>query len=128
MKWATDITDADISWCTADPGCTTGPSYLVYVPLVSGATTVQFEGTPSYPENDRWWQIIEAQKITHLYTAPPAIRAFMKGGTEPIEQHDLSSLRWLGTVGEPINPRAWVWYYETIGKEKIGRASCRERV
>ena len=118
MKWVKDIKEDDVFWCTADIGWVTGHSYLVYGPLVSGATTVQFEGTPSYPENDRWWQIIEDQKVTHLYTAPTAIRAFMKGGTDPIEQHDLSSLRWLGTVGEPINPRAWVWYHENIGKER----------
>src|SRR5215211_1691968 len=118
MKWVMDIKEDDVFWCTADIGWVTGHSYLVYGPLVSGATTLQFEGTPSYPENDRWWQIIEDQKVTHLYTAPTAIRAFMKGGTDPIEQHDLSSLRWLGTVGEPINPRAWVWYYENIGKER----------
>jgi acetyl-CoA synthetase len=113
-----DIKEEDIFWCTADIGWVTGHSYLVYGPLSCGATTVQYEGTPTYPENDRFWQIIEDQKITHFYTAPTAIRAFMKVGTDPIEKHDLSSLRLLGSVGEPINPKAWVWYYENIGKER----------
>ena len=118
MMWVMDIKDDDIFWCTADIGWVTGHSYIVYGPLSCGATTVQFEGTPSSPENDRWWQIIEDQKVTHLYTAPTSIRALMKVGTEPIEKHDISSLRLLGTVGEPINPKAWVWYYENIGKER----------
>ena len=118
MMWVMDIKDDDIFWCTADIGWVTGHSYIVYGPLSCGATTVQFEGTPSYPENDCLWQIIEDQKITHLYTAPTSIRALMKVGTEPIEKHDISSLRLLGTVGEPINPKAWVWYYENIGKER----------
>jgi len=118
MMWVMDIKDDDIFWCTADIGWVTGHSYIVYGPLSCGATTVQFEGTPSYPENDRLWQIIEDQKVTHLYTAPTSIRALMKVGTEPIEKHDISSLRLLGTVGEPINPKAWVWYYENIGKER----------
>ncbi len=118
MMWVMDMKDDDIFWCTADIGWVTGHSYIVYGPLSCGATTVQFEGTPSYPENDRLWQIIEDQKITHLYTAPTSIRALMKVGTEPIEKHDISSLRLLGTVGEPINPKAWVWYYENIGKER----------
>ena len=118
MMWVMDIKDDDIFWCTADIGWVTGHSYIIYGPLSCGATTVQFEGTPSYPENDRLWQIIEDQKITHLYTAPTSIRALMKVGTEPIEKHDISSLRLLGTGGEPINPKAWVWYYENIGKER----------
>jgi len=118
MKWVCDLKDDDIWWCTADIGWITGHSYLVYAPLVCGGTTLQFEGTPSYPENDRWWSIIEEHKVTGLYAAPTAIRAFMKAGTDPIEKHDLSSLRILGSVGEPINPKAWVWYYENIGKER----------
>ena len=118
MKWVFDLKDDDIYWCTADIGWVTGHSYIVYGPLSCGATALMFEGTPTYPENDRWWDIIERHKATILYTAPTAIRAFLKVGTEPIEKHDLSSLRLLGTVGEPINPRAWVWYYENIGKEK----------
>ena len=118
MMWVMDIKDDDLFWCTADIGWVTGHSYLVYGPLSCGATTLQFEGAPSYPENDRLFQIIEDQKVTHLYTAPTAIRALMKVGTEPIEKHDLSSLRLLGSVGEPINPKAWIWYYENIGKER----------
>jgi acetyl-CoA synthetase len=117
MKWVCDLKDDDVWWCTADIGWVTGHSYLVYGPLLCGGTTLQFEGTPSYPENDRWWSIIEEHGVTGLYTAPTAIRAFMKQDTDPIDQHDLSSLRILGSVGEPINPRAWVWYYENIGKE-----------
>ena len=105
----------DILWCTADVGWVTGHSYLVYGPLANGATTVMFEGTPTYPENDRWFDLIEKHKVTILYTAPTAIRAFMKVGTGPVEKHDLSSLRLLGTVGEPINPAAWVWYHENVG-------------
>ena len=114
-KWVHDIKDDDIYWCTADVGWITGHSYLVYGPLASGATTLMFEGVPSYPENDRWFDVIERHKVSVLYTAPTAIRAFMKVGTEPVEKHDLSSLRLLGSVGEPINPRAWVWYFENIG-------------
>jgi acetyl-CoA synthetase len=114
-KWVHDLKDDDVYWCTADVGWVTGHSYLVYGPLTNGATTLMFEGTPSYPENDRWWDIIERHKATILYTAPTAIRAFAKIGTGPIEKHDLSSLRLLGTVGEPINPWAWVWYHENVG-------------
>jgi acetyl-CoA synthetase len=115
MKWTFDLKEDDIYWCTADVGWVTGHSYLVYGPLSVGATTVMFEGTPSYPENDRWFDLIERHKVTILYTAPTAIRAFMKSGTGPLEKHDLSSLRLLGSVGEPINPRAWVWYHENVG-------------
>ena len=118
MKWVMDIKEDDIWWCTADIGWVTGHSYIVYGPLLSGATTVQYEGTPTYPENDRLWQIVEDLKVTHFYTAPTAIRALRKIGSEPIDQHDVSSLRLLGTVGEPINPDAWIWYYENIGKER----------
>ncbi len=114
-KWVMDLKDDDVYWCTADVGWVTGHSYLVYGPLANGATTLMFEGTPSYPQSDRWWQIVEDHKVTILYTAPTAIRAFMKGGTEPLERHDLSSLRLLGSVGEPINPRAWEWYHENVG-------------
>jgi acetyl-CoA synthetase len=114
-KWVMDIKDDDVYWCTADIGWITGHSYLVYGPLANGATTVQFEGTPGYPESDRWWDVVEKHKVSILYTAPTAIRAFMKGGTEDLEKHDLSSLRLLGTVGEPINPRAWEWYHENVG-------------
>ncbi|HSL00678.1 MAG TPA: acetate--CoA ligase [Rubrobacteraceae bacterium] len=114
-KWVMDIKDDDTYWCTADVGWVTGHSYLVYGPLANGATTLMFEGTPSYPESDRWWDIVERHGVTILYTAPTAIRAFMKAGTEDLEKHDLSSLRLLGTVGEPINPRAWEWYHENVG-------------
>ncbi|CAA9445292.1 MAG: Acetyl-CoA synthetase [uncultured Rubrobacteraceae bacterium] len=114
-KWVHDLKDEDVYWCTADVGWVTGHSYLVYGPLANGATTLMFEGTPSYPENDRWFDIIERHKVSVLYTAPTAVRAFMKVGTGPIEKHDLSSLRLLGSVGEPINPAAWVWYHENIG-------------
>ena len=113
--WIFDLKEDDIHWCTADVGWVTGHSYLVYGPLANGATTVMFEGTPTYPENDRWFDLIERHKVTILYTAPTAIRAFMKVGTEPVEKHDLSSLRLLGSVGEPINPAAWVWYHENVG-------------
>jgi acetyl-CoA synthetase len=114
-SWVFDLKDDDVYWCTADVGWVTGHSFLLYGPLASGATTVMFEGTPTYPENDRWFDVIEKYGVTILYTAPTAIRAFMKVGTEPIEKHDLSSLRLLGSVGEPINPRAWEWYHENIG-------------
>ena len=113
--WTLDHKEDDIFWCTADIGWVTGHSHTVYAPLVCGGTTLVFEGTPSYPENDRWFQIIEDQKVTVLYTAPTAIRAFMKVGTGPLEGHDLSSLRLLGTAGEPINPKAWVWFHENVG-------------
>ena len=114
-NWVMDLKDDDVYWCTADIGWVTGHSYIVYGPLSNGATTLIFEGTPSYPDSDRWWQIVEDYKVNILYTAPTAIRAFMKGGTEDLEKHDLSSLRLLGTVGEPINPRAWEWYHENVG-------------
>ena len=114
-KWVMDLKDDDIYWCTADIGWVTGHSYIVYGPLSNGATALMFEGTPAYPESDRWWQIVEDHKVTILYTAPTAIRAFIKGGTAGLEKHDLSSLRLLGTVGEPINPRAWEWYHEHVG-------------
>jgi acetyl-CoA synthetase len=119
MMWGLDHKEDDIFWCTADIGWITGHSYLVYGPLVVGGTTLQFEGTPTYPDNDRWFQIIEEQKVTTLYTAPTAIRAFQQAGAdEAIRDHDLSSLRLLGTVGEPINPSAWLWFYENVGQER----------
>ena len=114
-KWVLDIKDDDIYWCTADVGWVTGHSYLVYGPLSNGATSLMFEGTPTYPEGDRFWDIVERHKVSIMYTAPTVIRAFMKTGTENLEKHDLSSLRLLGTVGEPINPRAWEWYYDNVG-------------
>ena len=107
----------DVYWCTADIGWITGHSYIVYGPLSAGATTIMFEGVPTYPGPDRFWHEVEKWKITQFYTAPTAIRALMKFGDEPVEQHDLSTLNLLGTVGEPINPAAWMWYHEMIGKK-----------
>jgi acetyl-CoA synthetase len=112
-----DIKPEDTYWCSADIGWITGHSYIVYGPLALGTTTVMYEGTPDYPEKDRLWEIVEEHEVTQLYTAPTAIRAFMKWGPEYPDAHDLSSLRLLGTVGEPINPRAWKWYYKHIGNE-----------
>jgi len=112
-----DIKPEDTYFCSADIGWITGHSYIVYGPLALGTTTMMYEGTPDYPERDRLWEIIEEYEATQLYTAPTAIRAFMKWGTEYPDSHDLSSLRLLGTVGEPINPRAWKWYYTHIGDE-----------
>ncbi len=110
-----DVKPEDTYWCAADIGWITGHSYIVYGPLALGTTTVMYEGTPDYPEKDRLWDIVETYDVTQLYTAPTAIRAFMKWGSRYPEGHDLSSLRLLGTVGEPINPKAWKWYYEHIG-------------
>jgi acetyl-CoA synthetase len=110
--------DTDIYWCTADIGWVTGHSYIVYGPLANRATSVMYEGTPDFPDKDRFWSIVEKYKVTILYTAPTAIRTFMKWGDEYPARHDLSSLRLLGSVGEPINPEAWVWYYSTIGGER----------
>ena len=107
--------DTDVYWCAADIGWVTGHSYIVYGPLCNGATSVMYEGAPDYPDHDRWWQIVEDHKVTILYTAPTAIRACIKWGREYPDRHDLSSLRVLGSVGEPINPRAWVWYQQVIG-------------
>ena len=107
--------DTDVYWCAADIGWVTGHSYIVYGPLANHATSILYEGAPNFPEKDRWWEIIEKYKVTILYTAPTAIRTFMKWGTDWPEKHDLSSLRLLGSVGEPINPEAWVWYQTTIG-------------
>jgi acetyl-CoA synthetase len=107
--------DSDVYWCAADIGWVTGHSYIVYGPLTNGTTSVMYEGTPDFPDKDRWWSIIEKYGVTILYTAPTAIRTFMKWGTQYPEAHDMSSLRVLGSVGEPINPEAWVWYWENIG-------------
>ncbi|WP_120244733.1 acetate--CoA ligase [Halopiger aswanensis] len=112
-----DLKPEDTYWCSADIGWITGHSYIVYGPLALGTTTVMYEGTPDYPERDRLWEIIEKNRVDVFYTAPTAIRAFMKWGSQYPEEHDLSSLRLLGTVGEPINPRAWKWYYKHIGGE-----------
>lgn len=114
-RWVFDLKEEDVYWCTADVGWITGHSYLVYGPLSNGATVVIYEGAPDYPEKDRFWEIIEKYRVTILYTAPTAIRTFMRWGTEWLEEHDLSSLRLLGSVGEPINPEAWIWYYQHVG-------------
>ena len=118
MKWVFDLKDEDIYWCTADIGWVTGHSYTVYGPLAAGATVVMYEGAPNAPENDRFWQIIEKYRVNIFYTAPTAIRTFIKWGDEWVKKHDLSSLRLLGSVGEPINPEAWMWYHKMIGREK----------
>ncbi|WP_433634814.1 AMP-binding protein, partial [Halomicrococcus sp. NG-SE-24] len=112
-----DVKPDDTYWCSADIGWITGHSYIVYGPLALGTTSVMYEGTPDYPDKDRLWEIVEEYEADQLYTAPTAIRAFMKWGSEHPDRHDLSSLRLLGTVGEPINPRAWKWYYKHIGNE-----------
>ena len=117
-KWVFDIKDSDVYWCTADIGWITGHSYVVYGPLSCGATVVIYEGAPNYPDWGRFWKIIQENKITIFYTAPTAIRAFMKAGPEWVKKYNLSSLRLLGTVGEPINPAAWMWYQKNIGNEK----------
>jgi acetyl-CoA synthetase len=118
MRYVFDLRDEDLFWCTADVGWVTGHSYVVYGPLANGATSLMYEGAPNFPEPDRFWRIIEQYGVTILYTAPTAIRAFMKWGTDWPKKHDLSSLRLLGTVGEPINPEAWMWYHEHIGAKR----------
>jgi acetyl-CoA synthetase len=114
-QWVFDIHEDDVYWCTADVGWVTGHSYVVYGPLANGATTVMYEGTPDFPDKDRFWRIIEKHGITICYTAPTAIRTFMRWGDQYPNRCDLSSLRLLGSVGEPINPEAWVWYWKVIG-------------
>ncbi len=116
-KWVFDLKPEDVYWCTADVGWVTGHSYVVYGPLANGATVFMYEGAPDWPDKDRFWQLIEKYGVTIFYTAPTAIRAFMKWGTEWPAKHDLSSLRLLGSVGEPINPEAWIWYQEHIGRK-----------
>ena len=115
FRWVFDHQAEDIYWCTADCGWITGHSYIVYGPLSNGATVVMYEGAPNFPEEDRFWSIVEKYKVNILYTAPTAIRAFIKWGDHHVDKHDLSSLRLLGTVGEGINPEAWIWYHEKIG-------------
>ncbi|HVR44230.1 MAG TPA: acetate--CoA ligase [Thermoanaerobaculia bacterium] len=114
-KWVFDLKDSDVFWCTADIGWVTGHSYVVYGPLANGATVLMYEGAPDWPKRDRLWELVERYGVTIFYTAPTAIRAFMKWGHQHPEAHDLSSLRLLGTVGEPINPEAWIWYQQNIG-------------
>jgi acetyl-CoA synthetase len=117
-KYVFDLRDEDVYWCTADVGWVTGHSYVVYGPLANGATSLMYEGAPNFPEPDRFWRIVEKYGVTILYTAPTAIRAFMKWGVEWPKKHNLTSLRLLGTVGEPINPEAWIWYHENIGGKR----------
>ncbi|MFH1012216.1 MAG: acetate--CoA ligase, partial [Candidatus Peregrinibacteria bacterium] len=118
FQWVMDIKPDDIYWCSADPGWVTGHSYIVYAPLLAGITTVMFEGAPNYPKSDRLWQIVEKYKVSIFYTAPTLIRALMRFGDEWVKKHDLSSLRLLGSVGEPINPEAWRWYYNVVGGKR----------
>ncbi len=117
-KYVFDLKPEDIYWCTADAGWVTGHSYVIYGPLLNGATTLMYEGAPNFPNPDRFWEIIDKYKVNIFYTAPTAIRAFIKWGAEWPLKHKLNSLRLLGTVGEPINPEAWMWYHKVIGKEK----------
>jgi acetyl-CoA synthetase len=118
FKYVFDYHDGDIYWCTADIGWVTGHSYIVYGPLSQGATTLMFEGVPNYPDPGRFWQVVDKWKVNQFYTAPTAIRALMAQGEQWVEKYDLSSLRLLGSVGEPINPEAWKWYFKHVGKEK----------
>ena len=117
-KLVFDYHDGDIYWCTADVGWVTGHSYIVYGPLANGATTLMFEGVPNYPDASRLWQVVDKHKVTIFYTAPTAIRALMRGGNAPVKKTSRSSLRILATVGEPINPEAWDWYYQVVGEER----------
>jgi acetyl-CoA synthetase len=117
-KYIFDIKDNDIYWCTADIGWITGHSYIVYGPLANGSTVLLFEGTPTYPDPGRFWQVIDKHKVTVFYTAPTVIRSLICAGSDDPAKYNLTSLRLLGTVGEPINPEAWMWYYEVIGKGK----------
>ncbi len=119
FKWIFDYRDEDIHFCTADIGWITGHSYIVYGPLSAGATSLMFEGVPNYPDPGRFWDIVDKHQVNIIYTAPTVIRALMREGEQWVQKHDLSSLRLLGTVGEPINPEAWMWYYTHVGKEKL---------
>ena len=118
LKWVFDMKDDDIYWCAADIGWITGHSYIVYAPLILGATSVLYEGAPDWPQADRWWEIIEKYGVTILYTSPTSVRLFMRFGEDWVKKHDLTTLRLLGSVGEPINPEAWIWYYKNIGGER----------
>ena len=113
-----DYQDGDVYWCTADVGWVTGHSYILYGPLANGATTLMFEGVPTWPDSGRFWQVVEKHKVTIFYTAPTAIRALMREGDDPVKQWDRSSLRLLGSVGEPINPEAWMWYHDVVGDKR----------
>ena len=117
-KYVFDYHDGDVYWCTADVGWVTGHSYILYGPLANGAITLMFEGVPTYPDSSRFWQVIEKHKVNIFYTAPTAIRALMREGADPVKKYDRSSLRLLGSVGEPINPEAWMWYHEVVGDSR----------
>jgi acetyl-CoA synthetase len=117
-QYVFDYHDGDIYWCTADVGWVTGHSYILYGPLANGATTLMFEGVPNYPDNSRFWNVVDKHKVSIFYTAPTAIRALMQGGDEPVKKTSRQSLRLLGTVGEPINPEAWEWYYRVVGENR----------
>ncbi len=117
-QYVFDYHDGDIYWCTADVGWVTGHSYIVYGPLANGAITLMFEGVPNYPDSSRFWQVVDKHQVNIFYTAPTAIRALMRDGTAPVQQTSRASLRLLGTVGEPINPEAWEWYYRVVGEER----------
>ncbi|RME40385.1 MAG: acetate--CoA ligase [Planctomycetota bacterium] len=117
-KYVFDYHDGDVYWCTADIGWVTGHSYIIYGPLCNGAITIMFEGIPTYPDAGRFWDVVDKYKVNQFYTAPTAIRAIMREGDEPVRKRDLSSLRLLGTVGEPINPEAWMWYHRVVGKQR----------
>ena len=117
-QYVFDYHDGDIFWCTADVGWVTGHSYIIYGPLANGATTLMFEGVPNYPDNSRFWNVIDKHKVNIFYTAPTAIRALMQSGDAPVKKTSRKSLRLLGSVGEPINPEAWEWYHRVVGDER----------
>ena len=117
-QYVFDYHDGDIYWCTADVGWVTGHSYIVYGPLANGATTLMFEGVPNYPDSSRFWQVVDKHKVNIFYTAPTAIRALMREGEEPVKRTSRKSLRLLGSVGEPINPEAWLWYHRVVGDSR----------
>ncbi len=117
-QYVFDYHDGDIYWCTADVGWVTGHSYIVYGPLANGATTLMFEGVPNYPDFSRFWQVVDKHKVNIFYTAPTAIRALMREGEAPVKKTSRKSLRLLGTVGEPINPEAWLWYHNVVGDQR----------
>ncbi len=123
FRYIFDYQEGDIWWCTADIGWITGHSYIVYGPAVHGATSVMFEGVPTYPDAGRFWDVVDKYKVTQFYTAPTAIRALMRDGEEPIKSRDLSSLKLLGSVGEPINPEVWLWYYRNVWARNVARSS-----
>ncbi len=124
-KYVFDYHDGDIYWCTADVGWVTGHSYILYGPLANGATTLMFEGIPNFPTTSRFWEVIDKHKVNIFYTAPTAIRALMREGEAPVKKTSRASLRLLGSVGEPINPEAWLWYHRVVGERALSRWSTR---